>query len=122
MDVNEAIYLLRQLGLTLTVNNGRLDIAPADLLDDDARWLIRRHRDALVELIDAEADMPWRGWLLHFSDSAPLEAHCNPAALHAEILERYPDALAAEPIPEHTRHTPTEAEAAELSALDQTTH
>ncbi len=60
------------------------------------------------------------GWLLHFADREPLEVYCNPDATHAEILERYPDALAAEPIPERTRRTPTEAEAAELRALVQT--
>lgn len=49
------------------------------------------------------------GWLLHFADREPLEVYCNPDATHAGILERYPDALAAEPIPE--RITPAEAEA-----------
>lgn len=56
----------------------------------------------------ADAVTSW-GWLLHFADREPLEAYCNPDATHAEILERYPDALAAEPIPE--RITPAEAEA-----------
>jgi len=49
------------------------------------------------------------GWLMHFADREPLEVYCNPDATHAGILERYPDALAAEPIPE--RITPAEAEA-----------
>jgi len=39
---------------------------------------------------------------LHFADREPLEVYCNPDATHAAILERYPDALAAEPIPERT--------------------
>lgn len=56
----------------------------------------------------ADAVTSW-GWLLHFADREPLEVYCNPDATHAGILERYPDALAAEPIPE--RITPTDAEA-----------
>lgn len=56
----------------------------------------------------ADAVTSW-GWLLHFADREPLEVYCNPGATHAGILERYPDALAAEPIPE--RITPAEAEA-----------
>lgn len=42
------------------------------------------------------------GWLLHFADREPLEVYCHPDAAHAGILERYPDALAAEPIPERS--------------------
>jgi hypothetical protein len=57
---------------------------------------------------------------LYFSDRDSLEVYCNPDATHAVILERYPDALAAEPIPARTRRKPTEAEAAELRALVQT--
>ena len=64
----------------------------------------------------AEAVTSW-GWLLHFADREPLEVYCNPDATHAEILERYPDVLAAEPIPKRTRRPPTEAEAAELRDL-----
>ena len=58
-------------------------------------------------------------WLVHFADREPLEVYCNPDADFANIMQTYPDALAAEPIPERTRRTPTEAEAAELRALVQ---
>jgi len=37
-------------------------------------------------------------WLLHFSDRNPLTVALSPAATHAEVLDTYPDALAAEPI------------------------
>ena len=70
------------------------------------------------ETENANAITSWH-WLLHFADREPLEVYCNPDATHAEILERYPDALAAEPIPERTRRTATQAEAAELRALVQ---
>ena len=38
-----------------------------------------------------------RLWLVHFPDGAPLEAWANPPATWTEILERHPDAVAAEP-------------------------
>lgn len=56
---------------------------------------------------------------MHFADREPLEVYCNPKASHAAILERYPDALAAEPLPERTRREPNDAEAKELRALVQ---
>lgn len=41
---------------------------------------------------------PCRWWLLHFPDREPLEVACFPPSTHAEILSRYPDAVAAEPV------------------------
>ncbi len=38
-----------------------------------------------------------RWWLIHYSDRDSLEVACCPEAPHAEILERHPDAVAAEP-------------------------
>jgi hypothetical protein len=38
-----------------------------------------------------------RWWLIHYPDRDPLESVCNPPATHAEILERHPEAVAAEP-------------------------
>lgn len=40
-----------------------------------------------------------RWWLIHFPDRDPLEVACYPDATHTDILERHPDAIAAEPIP-----------------------
>jgi hypothetical protein len=37
-------------------------------------------------------------WLLHFADREPLEVTFTPALSHGEVLEQYPDALAAEPV------------------------
>ena len=36
-------------------------------------------------------------WLLHFADRDPVEVACCPEVNHADILERHPDAVAAEP-------------------------
>ncbi|MFZ5594737.1 MAG: hypothetical protein ACOY4D_10870 [Pseudomonadota bacterium] len=38
-----------------------------------------------------------RWWLIHYPDRDPLEVACCPEATHADILERHPDAVAAEP-------------------------
>ena len=38
-----------------------------------------------------------RWWLIHHVDHNPREVVCYPEATHAEILERYPEAVAAEP-------------------------
>ena len=37
-----------------------------------------------------------RWWLIHYPDRDPVEVACCPEATHADILERHPDAVAAE--------------------------
>jgi hypothetical protein len=37
-------------------------------------------------------------WLVHYQDGAPVEVWTSPPATHADILERHPEAIAAEPI------------------------
>ena len=39
-----------------------------------------------------------RWWLIHYPDRNPVEVASFPPATHAEVLERHPDAIAAEPI------------------------
>ena len=51
MDAVEALGLLRTLGLTITAEAGRLIVQPAELLDDDLRLLIRKHRDEIFEKV-----------------------------------------------------------------------
>lgn len=57
-------------------------------------------------------------WLIHFLDRGPLEVWFSPAADHAEVMVSYPDAVAAEPVPERssTRQA-TPQERSELLAL-----
>lgn len=43
-----------------------------------------------------------RWWLIHYPDREPVEVACFPPATHAEILERHPEAIAAEPINQAT--------------------
>lgn len=58
----------------------------------------------------------WR-WLVHFADREPVEVYCNPDADLANIMQTYPDALGAEPIPERIPQVFTEAENAEWETL-----
>ena len=69
-----------------------------------------------TEAKTANAATSW-GWLVHFSDREPVEVYCNPGADFANIMQTYPDALAAEPIPERIPQAFTEAENAEWEAL-----
>ena len=52
-----------------------------------------------------ETDIRSRWWLLHFADREPVEVACFPDVSHDEILERHPDAIAAEPIPLRSNET-----------------
>lgn len=96
MNTDEAVYLLRRLGLSLDVDDGRLIVTPANLIDDDTRWLIRKHRDAIV--IELK-DVPRWAWLVRFNGYA-LETYHHPDATHADVLRKYPDALSIVPLPE----------------------
>ena len=56
-----------------------------------------------------------RWWLIHYPDRDPLQVSCTPPATHVDILERHPDAVAAEPF------TPTIRQpSAPLTASDET--
>lgn len=57
------------------------------------------------------------GWLLHYPASDPVQVFCLPEPTHVEVLAMYPDAVAAEPIPERTRIKPTPEQEVEWQAL-----
>jgi hypothetical protein len=56
-------------------------------------------------------------WLFHFLDRDDLPVTFAPAVDHAAALAYYPDAVAAEPIPDRPQRKPTKAEAEEITAL-----
>jgi hypothetical protein len=58
-----------------------------------------------------------RWWLIHYPDRDPVEAACYPEATHAEILERHPDAVAAEPFTPTIRQPSAPLTAEEESAI-----
>lgn len=98
MNADEALHLLRRLGLTLTATDGRLIVTPAELLDSDTRWLIRKHRDGiLTELLD---DSPAWAWIARFSDGSAKEIYRHPPAVRAEIKAAYESAISIERLPE----------------------
>lgn len=67
-----------------------------------ARWLpaIREHKPALVAALASPDALPRRAWLLHFAEREPLEVIFCPEQSHAEVLARYPEAIAAQPVPQ----------------------
>ena len=62
---------------------------------------------------------PYSGWLFHFTDSDDLPVIFTPAVDHAAALACYPEAVAAEPIPERPQRKATKAEANEITSLVQ---
>ena len=96
MEADEAVYLLRLLGLSLEVDAGRLIVAPANLIDDDTRWLIRKHRVAIIAELE---DVPRWAWLVRF-DGYALETYHHPDATHSDVARKYPEALSIVPLPE----------------------
>jgi hypothetical protein len=96
MRPDELVYLLRRLSLSLEVDGGRLIISPANLIDDDTRWLIRKHRDAIIAELE---DVPRWAWLVRF-DGYALETYHHPDATHADVMRNYPAAQSIVPLPE----------------------
>lgn len=58
-----------------------------------------------------------RWWLIHYPDRDPVEVACCPRATHAEILERHPDAVAAEPFTPTIRQPSAPLTASEETAI-----
>ena len=58
-----------------------------------------------------------RWWLIHFPNRDPLEAAYYPDATHADILERHPDAVAAEPFTPTIRQPSAPLTASEETAI-----
>ncbi len=58
-----------------------------------------------------------RWWLIHYPDRDPVEVACCPEATHADILERHPDAVAAEPFTPTIRQPSASLTASEETAI-----
>jgi hypothetical protein len=67
--------------------------------------------------ISAEDWALFNAWLFHFADRGDLPVTFAPAVDHAAALAYYPDAVAAEPIPDRPQRQPIKAEADEITAL-----
>jgi len=65
---------LRDRGLSLRLESGRLIVRPRDLITDVDDRAIRQHRDELLEIVTWEADEP------AVSDSSPRRDHDVPSS------------------------------------------
>jgi hypothetical protein len=103
-------------GVTLKLSPSGTIRAAGDTANVE-RWLplVRARKTALISALSVSTTS--RHWLLHFAELEPLEVHFHPDASFTGVMERYPDALAAEPMPARTRRPPTESEAVELRVL-----
>ena len=86
------------------------------------RWLalIREHKAEIVEALKVgtgDTATASRWWLIHYPDRDPVEVACCPEATHAEILERHPDAVAAEPFTPTIRQPSAPLTASEETAI-----
>ena len=66
---------------------------------------------------DQAENVAYFAWLIHFSDREPVKVTFSPMATHSAALACYPDAVAAEPIPDTPSRTPTAEESAHLAML-----
>lgn len=74
---------------------------------------------ANAETVKTGDGKPCSQWLFHFADRDDLPVTFAPAVDHAAALADYPDAVAAEPIPDRPQRKATKAEAEEITALVQ---
>lgn len=106
----------------------RLTLSPAGTIkatgDGTAvnRWLaaIRESKMEIIEALKVGADntaATSRWWLIHYADRDPVEVACCPEATHAEILERHPDAVEAEPFTPAIRQPSTPMTASDKVAI-----
>lgn len=69
------------------------------------------------QTVSAEDWALFNAWLFHFVERDDLPVRFVPAVDHARALSYYPEAVAAEPIPDRPQRQPSKAEAAEITAL-----
>ncbi len=96
---------LCELGITasLDADGGLLLDAPKGVLEAAVIERIRQSKPGLIAEIretDTAPQIRATRWLLHYADRKPVEVYFAPAADHVEALAGYPDAVAAEPLPE----------------------
>ena len=55
MGAPAVLHLIRESGLTLTADGGRLILTPSDRLTDDLRTLIRNNKPGVLDTLESEA-------------------------------------------------------------------
>ena len=100
MSAHALIEEARADGLELQPNGDRLKLrGPAEVVE---RWKPRivASKSEILAALHPAPRSTW--WLVHFLDGAPGEVRTQAPATHTEILERHPEAIAAEPFAEHS--------------------
>jgi hypothetical protein len=95
MTAHALIEEARADGLELRSNGDKLKLSgPAEVVE---RWKPRivANKPEIMAVLSIPRST-W--WLVHFLDGAPVEVWSDPPATHAEMLERRPDAIAAQPL------------------------
>ncbi len=102
MTTSALIEEARADGLELRINGEKLKLlGPVEVVE---RWKPRivASKPEILAALSAPRST-W--WLVHYPDREPVEVACFPDVSHDEILERHPDAIAAEPIPLRSNET-----------------
>jgi len=94
----EAIEMLRILGLSVRLDGSKLFVSPAELIDEDVAWLVRKYKAQITA--ELQSNEPAWAWLLHFASRDPLELYRHPPATRAQVQADYPDASSIQRLPE----------------------
>ncbi len=93
MGAPDVLTALSAAGLTAAADGDRLLVMPADRITPELRETIRAKKAVILAALQTASR-----WILHFADAEPVAVTLDPAATHAQVLERYPSAVAAEPV------------------------
>jgi hypothetical protein len=89
--------------LALSADGTLKTIGPAEAV---RRWVprLKPHKPEIIELLRVPTARATRSnaWLLHYADRESMEVWFAPAVDRGEALAAYPDAVAAEPVPEYS--------------------
>jgi hypothetical protein len=94
MGAVDVLGVLSVAGLTVQADGERLLVTPADRITPELREAIRASKPMILSAL-----RPAARWMLHFADTETLTVTLDPPEAHAQVLARYPDAVAAEPLP-----------------------
>lgn len=96
----DAIDMLRILGLSVRLDGAKLFVSPAELIDEEVAWLVRKYKaEIIAELQTEKHDLALWAWQVAFSGYA-LEVYCTPIATAEEVKRKYPAAISIRPLPE----------------------
>jgi len=110
MNAHALIEEARADGLELLPKGGILKLIGASNVVERWKPRIVASKPEIMAALTAPR-LTW--WLIHYHERDPVKVVCFPEATHTEILERHPDATAAEPFIPIIRQatTPLSAEA-----------